>query len=320
MSILKNLLILLESGTKFVIPAGIKKNVKIDGGLANAENWKAKIILGNSIGKDKKKGDWDGARYIAIDLKSNTIIPIAMGDEHQTGSELIWHYKNKNMIPQGDYRYVDSWGNNYVYKNNDKGMVAAFKKFKEYGGSGDLKVKAMGNKYSGTINDYIERDGNIEIGKNELSAHGKKLISNLEYIAKEYVRLDKLGKAGRDIREADLVDFFTYIKYFLNGFIGYNNINDELHVTYTNELKSILNDDIVEKMIKKVEAAEVKLDYVSATQEIFSMNGIKNRIHEALKKVAKEKDSSSYSIRSYFESFFGDLDTAIKEFDRVGQI
>ena len=41
---------------KFSIPPKIAKNYQIAGDLSNVNNWKAKIILGNSCGKGQKPG------------------------------------------------------------------------------------------------------------------------------------------------------------------------------------------------------------------------------------------------------------------------
>jgi hypothetical protein len=322
MSILNKLSAFLEAdqSQKFSIPLKIKSNLKISGNLGNAENWKAKIILGNSMGKDKKVGDWDKARYVAIDLKSNTIVPIAISDEHQTGRELIWHYENKNLIPHGNYRYVDSWGTTYIYTNNDVDMVAAFKKFKMYGGNGNLKVKSMGGKYNGTIDDYIKRNGEIILGEAELAIHGKHIIADIEYIANEYKKFLMLEKKFKTPNDDDIQSLFNFTINFLQSLIDFDGVLDELHVNFNDKIKSILNDDIIEKMISRIKIAEPKLDYDVIGDEILSMNGIKNRLHQALKIIKLDKDTGSYSPKSYFNAVFGNIDTAIAEFNRLGEI
>ena len=304
-----------ESEVKFQIPPKLIKYYKIDDNIRNSKNWQGKIIVLNN-GRDKKVGEWDQVRYIAIDLNSNYIIPVPLHSEHQTGNDLIWELKDKNLIPKGNWVTIDSWGNNYIYnEEHSQLMLKAFKKFLEYGGDKNGRVQGMGSDYLGTIEDFIKRDGNIEVRKGELAKLGRDIVDSFEYLAKEYLRIDKIKSSHKTPREGDIIDFATACKHLLNQFLDYNGYNFILNVD-NKKLKSYLNDDKINNWIKEIENYEIKLDYIGIAQVIFSANGLKNNLHQCLK-IANTL--GGYERRG-FDSIFGDIETGINEFNRIAQI
>ena len=146
----------LTESTKFKIPPELEDNYKIKGDLSNVDKWKAKTILGNSAGK---KGKWDDVGYIMFSTKDNTIIPIARGDEHHTGYDLLFHLQNKIGINAQDFYHIFTIGNNYVRMDNPK-IVKQFlnvlKKFKNMGG-GDITINDHNRGYKGSVDDFLKR-------------------------------------------------------------------------------------------------------------------------------------------------------------------
>lgn len=308
-----------ESEAQFKIPPSLVRYYKIDDNIRNSKNWQGKIIVLNNRGSDGKKvGSWDEVRYIAIDLNSNYIVPIPIHSEHQTGYDLLWELKDKKLLPKGNWITVDSWGNNYIYDSEEhsQNMLKALKKFLEYGGDKNGRVQGMGSDYLGTIEDFIKRDGNIEVRKGELAKLGRDIVDSLEYLAKEYLRIDKIKSAHKTPREGDIIDLATSCKHLLNQFLDYNGYNQTLGVNYNDKFKKYLSDDKIKKWIKDIENYEIKLDYIGITQVIFSVNGLKNNLHECLK-IAKTL--GGYERRG-FDSIFGDIETGINEFNRIAQI
>jgi hypothetical protein len=294
----------ITESTKFQIHPDLKDKYKIKGDLGNVEKWKAKTILANSGGK---KGTWDNVGYVMISPKDNTIIPIARSDEHQSGYDLLYHLRNKYDIHALDYKPVYAIGNNYVDMNNQKEIdkyLKIFKKFRNMGGN-NLQVDSWDNiSYHGTIDDFLKRKGTIGYKKGELSETGKNLISDLERLAK------MLKKILTDPVASDkLIWMFndTTIDFLKRGFIKYPYPYDGLteYIGYS-------------EIDKWYESLQKATDYKLAEKVLFSMNGVKNKIHNAIR--IEMKKSSSERSKKKLESILGHLETAFKEFNRLGQI
>lgn len=312
-------LLLNESETsKFQIPSKLSKYYKIDDNIRNAKNWQGKVMVHNNRSDDKTKvGDYARIRYIAIDLNSNMIVPITIYDEHQTGYEMLGILKRKGLLPKGNWTIINSWGTNYIYDNEEHkdNMLKALKKYLEYGGDPKLEVEAMGGSYLGDVQDFIDRAGNIKVGKNEIAKFGREIISKFEYIAKEYKKLEGISKKHMTPRESDIVDLGEYCIAFLKEFLDFGGLIYKLNIdkgTY----KDNLTEDKVKKWIDMIEKAIIKLDYFDIVWPILASDGLKNNLHQCLKIASKQKGYN----RSGFDSIFGDVDTAIKEFDRLAQI
>lgn len=305
-----------SKSSKFQVPPKLVKYYKMDDNIRNAKNWQGKIITLNSGSEASNKiGDFDQIRYIGIDLNSNMIVPITTCDEHQTGYELLGVLIRKKLIPDSDWTTIDSWGTNFIYNNAEHtaNMLKAFKKFLEYGGDPKLKVEGMGGGYLGNIEDFISRNGNIKIGKNELAFTGKEIVEKLEHIAKEYTRLDGISKKFRTPKESDIVNLGEYCIALLTYF-------DDLLFTLKirqKKYEKYITEDKINKWISEIKKAISDLNYVDIVLPILSANGFKNNLHQCLKMASKETDSY---YKEGFETVFGDINTAIKEFDRVAQI
>ena len=150
---------------KYTIPKKLQKNYEIDGDISNIKNWKGKIILANNAGEGQKKGQMDDVGYVAVNLKNNDIIPITRADEHRTGWELMDHFQKKGLIDNiKDWSIVFSWGNTYLYKNEeDDEKIQALKKLMEYGvDPNQLTIVLAGGWISIVGWDDEDRSFNIE--------------------------------------------------------------------------------------------------------------------------------------------------------------
>lgn len=289
-----------ESKQKFIIPKNIKSNYKIIGDLSNIKNWKSKIILGNNLNSDENKnvGDWDNVGYIMIDNNSNNIIPIARSDEHQLGYELIEYLKHKKLI-KGLYTPIFALSQDYIYsndKNNIQHKLNVYKKFLEYGGN-NLKIQDSNSNYIGTIEDFIERQGNVEIKKGEISVYGRQIVDKLESIA---MLLSKVLKSPNESLIHKLNEkALSFLETHRFDLIVELNVDDKFIDKLNIDIsKDFDNYDVVEK-------------------GFFGMNGIKNIIHKnikyAIRKPEKWKSESIIKI-------FGDVKKANNEFNRLGNI
>ena len=301
-----------QESNSFIIPESIKENFKIEGDLSNIKNWKAKILAANSTTEGMKKGDFEDVGYVAISLKDNTIIPIARSDEHQTGYELLQdYYKSKKKIDVSDYVTVFCLvgSTNYIYDDNSgysdlKEKYEALKKAYSYGLK-NSNVKFSGGKFDRkemSIKDFLEGNGDynkaIEVKKEkgEISELGADLIDYLERMA---VLIHRYYENEKNFRDTDKIKEQVF----------------ELAEEFNKFLILKLPDDLIDYKIRsKFSSAIESRDFSALEQSLFSFNGIKNSIHNLLRKKGLVK-----TVRIAVD-FFMNPEVAMEEFNRLSNI
>lgn len=292
------------NGASFKIPDGILKYLQIDGNLANADKWKAKIVLGNSMPHGKKKGDWDNLGYIWISLNSNVIVPVAQSDEHNLGADLIDIYVTKKLIPDEDYYPIFHNGNNYVQKKDVPKAILAFRKFRIYGGK-NVTIQNWNKKDSirVTADTFIKQGGDLGIKKGQIAEDGQNVINLLKEIEELYKKYRDMTERGRRTQVIEKKIFSLIYRFIKNG------------LRYDGFFRYL---DIKESDIKKYEDriidAEGKEDVEKAIGAIFSFGGLKNEIHNRLREIVQKSNSDDLLVRLRLEDlvlFFGDLDATI---------
>lgn len=288
----------IVQSASFKIPEKIKDNYKISGDLSNVKNWKAKVLLANSGGK---VGEWDNVGYVLVSLDSNLLIPVARADEHQMGYDLLWHLINKDLIPNENYMPFYTLSKDYFYKDKIKQYLKLYKKVLNYGMNPDYEVQdySYDSNYSTSLKEFVDNKGEqVDYSKSEkMPPKGKKIIDYLEKVAKGYKKLVTKSVA----RDKEIENLFNYaldnlvviFDYNLEKFAGYN------------------TDDIEKALVK----AESTLDYNKLGEIFFSHNGLKNKLHIALKK----KSDKELKERGIFQ-LFGSRERGIKELNRLSNI
>ena len=273
------------------------ENYQLTYSLADVLNWKVKIILNNSVSFDEndkklKKGDMDSVGYVMIGLKTGTLIPIARADEHHKGYDLIYHLVNKGYIPDDSYYAIFS---SHTYVNsNDTEALLALKTWRKLGGQ-NLIIKSETNdiNFQMSIDDYIKKEGKIEINKGELFPLGAELIKKLKTVSSLCIESRKDSRKEKRL----YAEVLSLYNFYLQKIEVHYSENDEI-------LKNIYLAESIggEEGIKKIE------------QYIFGFEGFKNKIHNNVREAinAKNKNSYSFKIRT-MESIFGDLDLANHE-------
>lgn len=178
-----------DFGGKFRVPESKMLKFEMPGDLGDIGKWKAKILLGNSMGKEQKKGDMDDVGYVAISTVNDEIVPIARADEHRSGYELLYHLQDKDVIRGRPQDFITlSDGTNYPhYTTKDTGMYAkAIKKWLEYGGK-NVAVHSQGGDGNGPekhyvtdMEEYAALDGKMPYGQKGPSKAGREIIEHLE--------------------------------------------------------------------------------------------------------------------------------------------
>jgi hypothetical protein len=293
------------NGASFKIPDGIMKYLQIDKKLANADKWKAKIILGNSMQKGQKKGDWDNVGYIWISLDSNVIVPIARADEHHYGDDVMRHYIKKKLIPKEDYYPI--WaieGGNYVYDDDVPRALKAFRKFRIYGGRNvTIQNWRKGDNVRATADTFIKQGGDLKIRKGQIAEDGQKVLDLLKEIEELYGKYRDGVEHGKRTQTVEKKMFSLIYRFIREGlhFSGFFRHLD-------------LDESEVKKYEDRVVKAEGEENVEKAIEAIFAFGGLKNEIHNRLREIVRKSKSDDLSIKWKLEDlrlFFGDLDAMI---------
>ena len=277
-------------------PPALKKYLKVTNNLKDVDKWEAKIWLKNSMSdKDINKS----IGYIWIDINSGMLVPIAHGDEHHKGEDLLYYLMEKNIVPHGNWQAI--WAlptsDNYIYKDEEhrQKMLQAFTKWRELGGP-NLSVKSMyGDSFHCTMDDYIKAKGKPKTNwKGKLAPIGKKIIFALERLAKLYAEHHTKHTVGA--------------KWII---LATKNLMDRIHpLPYDyNEYRNK-----IEKALTKLETEN---DYDTLEKAVFGVGGIKNTLHNQLRVAINKPDA--WGAKDIID-VFGDIELAKAELDRLGEI
>jgi hypothetical protein len=280
---------------RFTIPEKVASNFRIKGDLSRAEEWRVKVLQGNS--GDAKVGAWDQVGYVMISTDSRNIIPIARSDEHHCGYEVLRDiYFRKKLVPKEDYVAVFAFGQNYVWEESAKNTQEAFRRFRQYGGRNSIVQGMNERRYIANMDDFIAGTGSLIIPAGELSPVGKFVVAKLEAIAKGVVgkRKDVFGAAY------DFIEWLAQNVFVLRRVL-------------------VFADDTFDAWQKEILQTEASEDYERLSRLFFTFNGIKNNFHNRIRMVVREKEGSIFDLADV-RDFWGNLDVAMAEFDRLSQV
>lgn len=290
----------------FSIPEKLKANFKIEGNLSNVDKWKAKIFSNNSSDGTLKVGSFQDVGYVLISLDSDTIIPVARNDEHRKGYELMYDYIKMGLIPKEKYVSVFSKGHDYFYSTDEKDSkerLQALKKWRSYGGA-NFQMDDGDKNYIGTVDDFIEADGNLEIKNGQLNPMGSSLVKQLEKISTVIRTFHENPWNSENYSKV----LFKYARNLLDDFKKNYGFSYHLNIKV----------DDIKKYILQLDDAESKNNWKKVEEIFLSHDGIKNKIHMEIRKLLKDKNDK-WSGRDY-RKIFGDLEKANNEFNRIGSI
>lgn len=277
----------------FIIPKEIAHLYKITGNFTNINRWEAKIVIGNSLGSGQQVGDWDGINYIMIPDKTNIIIPIAMGDEHQIGYEALYDYfYKKKLVPKDNYISI-SKGFNAIYDiENQKDLNLYLQAYtnwiKNKGEDSELVIISRG-KWRGKISSFLDTftGKNFEEFSRILSGEPEEVVITKE--GKKFVNL--IEQFYRDFKKRNY-DF------------AFNSAFALLQIS-----KKLLNRSDYSKLENEYFNIEARQDTSKLEDFVLGFNGIKNIIHNLIRK----KDRT-------IEDFFGSLQGANEEFIKLSNL
>lgn len=279
------------------IPSFVSENLQKTESLSDIANWKVKVIIGNSIGRDGAQvGEMDSVGYTHIGLNTGTIVPVARGDEHHQGYDLIHYLMEKGLIPQDSYHPI-FFNGDYV-SGYDGVALQAMKTWRKLGGANIIIKNSSNNSGSPfqlTMDDYIKADGKIEITKGTLLPLGQEFINHLKNLSTkttEY-RNSLRGEKAVYVQTQRLLNFYQ------QKISQYSTKSLEETRALVSNAESIGGLDGLQKL----------------EEAIFGFNGLKNQIHQ---EVRKALDPKAFSFqRDNIIAIFGDIDLANHELGSI---
>lgn len=273
--------------------------------VGRPENWKAYTYSGyESTDKNSKtrEGDMGNVGYIMFSTKNDTFIPIARGDEHHRGYDLLYSFAKKkiNLNPR---EYVPIFnGNNYI---NDAKDIPAYrmviKKYLAMGGkdgvlygSNELRGK------SAYMSDFVET-GELQ-GKSQgrINVSAKKIIDSFKNAASATIKAKQSNKRV-DFVLALKLSLKIYQLLSLHSFM-FRDDNRDFMMSFPTELKEIGKNADIDYGTRQLE------------QIMFGFHGLKNRFHNVLRDV--QNNPTDY-FSSEVIDFVGDIDLVVAELGNI---
>lgn len=295
---------------KFILhPKLDPNNYKMSNRFSDAKNWKARLYLANSIGQNSplKKGDFDQVRYIMVSLVDNTIIPIAIGDEHRMGEDLLYYFerKIKGFGNVDNYIPIACFSGNYIYNESQiPKWLAGIKKWLSYGGKNLVLKGTYGlSKATVSFEEFAKSNGkcvlNIEPGR--LAFVGQKLYNAYKALSESISAV--ANKQPEEIlpRQANVI--------FRNA----KNILDilEEHI-FDGFLSACKNSDEFDNLMNAINQLQQENNISKLEELFFGFDSYKNRLHNKLRELEKQPDPSNS-----LSATFGDIPLAVDMFGRL---
>ena len=317
------------AGSKFTVPAALAENFKITSSLrdfdrGSSNKWLAKTIAANNGGKI---GKFEQVGYVMINTNNNQIVPISINDEHHQGFDLMVDYRNQGLIENvGEWEAITSSTNYLYYRKDVPKKVIAAKKWIEYGGDPETVMVSTGHgdmpEYKTTFEVFVKTKGNpptSHSGTGVVNPQGRYIFGIIERIAKmvsDYHTKHRLNPQMFDLA-MQLVDW--------DKSLGLNSPWFTLGYEQGKEKFDTRDRDWLKRMRDEMAKAHAKEDVGALEKFVFSHDGFKNIMHIGLKlfaEKAKDNKLDSFEKRKItdLEFVFGDLDAAVQELNRIGNI
>ena len=313
-------MIIIRETTTFKIPPKLKPFTQISGDLKNFKNWHSKIFIGNSVSRKELKYDDTLIGYIAISLKSNILVPIARGDEHHNGNDLIdYLIDNKKLIPEDDYFTVYPMHPLFTFYDGPEQFnreiaekVALIQKCVDYGlNTGtEMMIVCYGladkdGRWEGPVSDFLKYKGRVILKQKDqkskgINPDGLMIIKMLRDFAMGCNYLRANPHANIEVLFDKATDYADKITgFFMKA--EKNHITDEL-IKLKKEIYKVAYKTPDEKEVERL---------------FFSITGIKNEIHNGIRTALSAFTTSETKA---IQLVFGDVKKAMQEFQALGQI
>lgn len=275
-------------------PALNPEDYQITKNFRGFSRWKARCYLdNNSMGT---KGAMDEVGYVWISNTTNVIIPIARGDEHNRGGDLVWSMNHGDIkgvaagkIDMNDF--IPFWvpGPNYLYRDSDIEIFLPIAKKALAYGAPDSQV--IGTVRSGKrmlpLSDFVNANGNVEIEQGTLAPYGQRIYDVFRKLGDALRGLDNTTDRIRAMPAFQAAaEVLKLVQFPLSAKLG-------------------LGSDQLKNAAATLKALQKENDIQGLSELFFGFHGIKNEMHTYMKK------HRNGFFRDDVEAVWGDIDLAI---------
>lgn len=280
--------------------------------LLGIAHGKCYILEGNSLSGDQDHEEVyltkDNIGYVMMGIKTKTVLPIARGDEHHKGFDLVENLIKENLIPNDKYLPIFCLGSDYLHEDDFKDALIIFPKWLQMGGPNIILEDWHGAKEGFIIDmkSFVEKQGkSLKPRKGTIATVGKTLISMLTEVSLSGVALRKSADP-----EADFKKYTVPLKKLLNLCTGPIYFRCHLHQA----LKSTRFEDVdllLEEIKKPTKPALELLQEIE--EALFGMKSFKKIVHDDIR---ENMANPGFDYKD-LNKLFGDLQ---KAFDALGRI
>ena len=277
-------------------------------GLSKVMDWKARILFGKP--KDIREKNKADVGYVMVNVKDDTVIPIARPDEHRRGYATLRDMAKKWKIDPRDYRPVFRHGPYYLDDVSEiPDALIVVRKWRDAGGPNlvvEHRPRTGDNGQVLTMDDFLRAGGLIEVESRSLLPIGERFVRALENVAAA------IRRAGDGIDERKVAWSFASVDRLLAVI--------ETHWSLSSTALKRWDDERfpIQGLRRDLEVWRSANDLRALENAVFGFGtdwvGLKRGVHDAVRSALVEpEDWRSQGIAAVF----GDLNFA---FDRLGRI
>lgn len=295
------------------------KDYQVTDTLAGVRSWKARILLGNSMPKEMKVGDWDDVGYVMVATTDDArFIPLAHCDEHETGYELLYNRSRKWKIDPPDFFPVcASMGATgvFIYEQDEivTAKVALERWHKAGGPEVTVRWAGRGPRWLIGSRDFLSGGVPNPDPHGDLLPFGRRLLNGIRGVSDAlHARRDPsrpwemIGQGSNvPVRRAihvltEILEFdrMTSVAAFYNSdtkkYGSANNLHEALEQWRTT-VDEFLSDG----------------DLNGLAELVFGHGGVKNRLHMQIREERKAEFNGD------MKTIMGNLELADNEFGRI---
>lgn len=298
---------------KITYTQAVKSNLEsYANSLLGIANGKCYILEGNSLSGDQEFEEVyltkESIGYVMMGLKTKTVLPIARGDEHYKGFDLVEKLIDGRLIPNDTYLPIFCLGSDYLHEDDFEKALVIYKRWLEMSGPNIIIEDWHGSKegFLIDIKTFVEKKGKgLKPKKGSLAVIGKMLISALSELSLSGVALRKSANPEDDFKK-----YVISVRRLIN--ITQGPIYFRVKLSQSLKKTRFLDEDgLLEELKKPTKPA---LELLQEIEEcLFGMHSFKKLIHDSIRDNISKPDFHSEDLIK----IFGDLN---KAFDALGRI
>lgn len=126
-----------------------KEDYQVTSSLKEVGEWKARILVGNSMPEGQEVGEWDEVGYVMVALSGEPrVVPIARCDEHERGYDLLFTRAKKWGLKAREFFPIFHGGSTGIYVYDRKEVPRALEATRRWlaAGGPDFPIRYTGGE------------------------------------------------------------------------------------------------------------------------------------------------------------------------------